>query len=113
MSLLNSDLGSVRPMNASDLSMVLRWRNHVDIRKYMYTQHEISVEEHASWFKRTSDDDSKHCLIFEWLGKAVGFASLYLHDDSLSADWGFYIDPLVQQKGSRYVIGACSIRLCF
>ena len=63
----------LRRMTHGDLERVLAWRNHQDVRRYMYTQHEISLAEHTSWFERASRDDSRHLLVFEIEGVPLGF----------------------------------------
>ncbi len=42
--------GRLRPMTVSDLESVLKLRNHPEVRRYMFTRHEIATEEHALWF---------------------------------------------------------------
>ena len=44
--------GSVRLMTLSDIELVLSWRNHPDIRKWMRSKHVISRSEHVNWFNR-------------------------------------------------------------
>jgi UDP-4-amino-4,6-dideoxy-N-acetyl-beta-L-altrosamine N-acetyltransferase len=85
--------GIVRRMNADDLARVLGWRNHPDVRAFMFTQHEISAEEHALWFARAEADPARHLLIYELAGEPLGFASLARQDESGAADWGFYLAP--------------------
>lgn len=86
-------ISTVRVMTSDDLSDVLAWRNHPEIRRYMYTKHEISVDEHNAWFERASKDSNRHLLIFEVSGVAQGFVSFIEQSDSAVADWGFYIAP--------------------
>jgi len=84
---------SVRRMRADDLARVLAWRNHPQIRRFMYTTHEISLEEHAAWFQRASADARKHLLIFEADGVPMGFANLNVATAGAIAEWGFYVAP--------------------
>ncbi|WP_347565285.1 UDP-4-amino-4,6-dideoxy-N-acetyl-beta-L-altrosamine N-acetyltransferase [Bordetella petrii] len=93
---MNSEISrgdSVRRMRADDLARVLAWRNHPEIRRFMYTTHEISLEEHAAWFQRASADARKHLLIFEADGQPVGFANLSVASAGAIAEWGFYVAP--------------------
>jgi len=80
-------------MTVADLEMVLRWRNHPDIRRWMYTTHEISLEEHQRWFESATLDSGKHLLIYERDGSAVGFVNLTLLKGTAVAEWGFYLAP--------------------
>ncbi len=83
----------IRLMTKDDLHLVLIWRNHPDIRRHMYTQHEITLEEHQGWFERASHDQSKHLLIFEADATPWGFIQFSQLGSSAIADWGFYVAP--------------------
>jgi UDP-4-amino-4,6-dideoxy-N-acetyl-beta-L-altrosamine N-acetyltransferase len=106
------NLGSIRPMLMSDLTMILAWRNHIDVRQYMYTQHEISLDEHIEWFEEVLLDSSKNCLIFEYNGVPTGFVSLNLRDTCSFADWGFYVAPLTK-KGIGKLLGVSALNYAF
>lgn len=81
----------LRPMTEADLKQVLRWRNHGDIRRYMYTTHEISLEEHRNWYTNVSKNPAVHLLIYEHLGQACGFVNITRGRCIQIADWGFYL----------------------
>lgn len=83
----------VRPMREDDLALVLSWRNHPEIRRYMYTTHEIGLAEHTAWFSHASQNPAKHLLIFEADGVPAGFSNLSVQACGGVADWGFYIAP--------------------
>lgn len=83
----------VRRMREDDLALVLSWRNHPEIRKYMYTTHEIGLAEHTAWFSHASQNPAKHLLIFETDGVPAGFSNLSVQASGGVADWGFYIAP--------------------
>lgn len=82
----------LRSMVESDLELVLSWRNHPDIRKYMYTQDYISFEEHLRWFKDVSVDLCYHLLILEIDSVPRGFVN-FRCDGAGAATWGFYLAP--------------------
>lgn len=83
----------LRCMQASDLEQVLAWRNHPEVRRYMYTTHEIGLAEHVAWFQRASVDERKHLLVFETGGVSAGFANLTVTTPGNIAEWGFYVAP--------------------
>lgn len=83
----------VRPMRYEDLEIVLAWRNHPEIRRFMYTQQEISLSEHKSWFRRALRNRNKYLLIFEFHNIPRGFITFERTIDSKIADWGFYAAP--------------------
>jgi UDP-4-amino-4,6-dideoxy-N-acetyl-beta-L-altrosamine N-acetyltransferase len=104
--------GTVRRMTADDLAQVLRWRNHPDIRAFMFTQHEISPEEHALWFAKADADPARHLLIYEVDGEPLGFASLARRGEPGAADWGFYLAPGAP-RGSGTGLGAAVLDHAF
>lgn len=110
-----SDLGTIsqlRRMTQDDLVRVLAWRNHPDVRRYMYTQHEIGLDEHTRWFERTSQDSSKHLLIFEIDHVPLGFVNFSLTSTEGVADWGFYAASEAP-KGSGRRLGHAALSYAF
>ena len=41
---------SLRQLEEPDLPIILEWRNDESVRKNMYTDHIISIEEHKRWY---------------------------------------------------------------
>lgn len=80
-------------MEKKDLEMVREWRNHPNIRQYMYSRHEISPTEHRTWFERSSKDRMQHLLIVEEDGDPVGFVNLTEIGFGGVVNWGFYAAP--------------------
>lgn len=102
----------LRPMNAADLEMVLVWRNHPDVRRYMYSQHEISLCEHIRWFERASSIPGRDLLIFESGSTALGFINLHQIASGGIADWGFYAAPEAP-KGTGRMLGKAALDYAF
>lgn len=106
-----SDTG-LRPMNRADLEQVLAWRNHPDVRRFMYTTHEISLDEHRHWFERTTLDSNTHFRIYEKGGKAFGFIKICKTRSPQIADWGFYMSPDAP-KGISGLLGNETLKYAF
>lgn len=102
----------IRQMEHADLELVLAWRNHPDVRRFMYTQHEISLEEHSRWFERASADTKRHLLVFEQEGIARGFANLHEIATGGIAEWGFYVAPDAP-RGTGRQLGAHALAHAF
>jgi UDP-4-amino-4,6-dideoxy-N-acetyl-beta-L-altrosamine N-acetyltransferase len=107
-----SNLTKVRPMTEIDLEQVLNWRNHPDVRRYMYSQNEISLEEHARWFARASQDPERHLLVFEVSSTPYGFINVHQIASGGIAEWGFYAAPDAP-KGSGRLLGEAALRYTF
>ena len=102
----------LRPMIREDLERVLSWRNHAEVRRYMYTQHEISLEEHTQWYERATVDASRHLLVFEIDGTPVGFINIHEIAPGGIADWGFYAAPDAPQGTGRQ-LGKAAVQYAF
>lgn len=101
----------VRKVTEDDLPMVLAWRNHADVRSYMFTQHEIGVDEHRNWFIKASKDPSRCLLLVEEAGQAIGYVQFSKVEDGV-ADWGFYARPDAP-KGTGSKLGAMALNHAF
>lgn len=112
MSEPDSSAGIVRRMTSADLEMVLSWRNHPDVRRYMYTQHEISMDEHQRWFEWSNQDPRKHLLIYEVAGVPRGFINFTQTGQGGIAEWGFYISPGTS-KGTGRDLGRTALQYAF
>lgn len=104
--------GDLRPMELGDLELVRTWRNHPDVRRYMYTRHEIEAEEHRTWFDRAQNDERVSLLIYEIDGIPTGFVSFTATRSPDIADWGFYLAPNSEPRTGRG-LGFAALRYAF
>jgi UDP-4-amino-4,6-dideoxy-N-acetyl-beta-L-altrosamine N-acetyltransferase len=102
---------TMRLMGLGDIFRVREWRNLPEIAAYMYTDHQISEEEHARWFGNAINDPLRRYWIVELDGEPVGLANLYdISIDHRRAYWAFYLaSPNVRGRGvgsfaERFVI---------
>lgn len=101
-----------REMTEADLELVLSWRNHPEVRRHMYTSHEITPEEHAQWYERASIDPKKHLLIYENNNERRGFVSITEVSEGRIAEWGFYVSPEAA-KGTGKNLGNTALNYAF
>lgn len=80
-------------MEKADLEMVLQWRNHPEVRRYMYTTHEIELNEHQEWFEKVAVNPEVNLLIYELNEAAQGFVNITRTRCAEVGDWGFYLAP--------------------
>jgi UDP-4-amino-4,6-dideoxy-N-acetyl-beta-L-altrosamine N-acetyltransferase len=106
---------SLRDMTAADKEKIRLWRNLPEVRKYMYTDHEISSAEHAAWFNRIIENPASKYWIIVCDGEDVGLAWLFDIDrHNLRCYWGFYIaSPNVRGKGAGSVVEYSVLRYVF
>lgn len=99
-------------MNEGDLDHVLSWRNHPEVRNYMFSQGEISREEHTRWFAWASENPARRLLIFEIDNIPLGFINIHQIATGGIAEWGFYAAPDAP-KGTGRALGQAALRYAF
>jgi UDP-4-amino-4,6-dideoxy-N-acetyl-beta-L-altrosamine N-acetyltransferase len=102
----------VRPMEERDLKRVFSWRMHPEVRRYMFTQDEISFEEHVRWFAKASQDPRRQLLVFEIGSTPLGFISICKIEAGGVAEWGFYSAPEAP-KGTGRELGRVVLQHTF
>jgi len=85
----------LRPLEESDLELILPWRNALTVRQAMFTQHEISWDEHQAWFHRMQADDTKRWFLYLNENNEPSGVVYFTDLDAAerSAFWGFYASP--------------------
>ena len=54
---------SIRRMSIDDVELVLSWRNHNSVKKWILSRHHIAFEEHLKWFSKPEVDDARELLV--------------------------------------------------
>lgn len=106
------DPGRIRPMTGQDLTLVLAWRNHPQVRQHMFTRHEISMDEHRAWFDRVSADPTRRVLLAEDADGPFGCVQFSQVAPAGTAHWGFYVRPQAP-RGSGTRLGTLALDHAF
>ncbi len=80
-------------MAATDLEMILAWRNDPAVRGVMRTRHEITASEHRRWYLRASADAARRLWVYQLHGRMLGFVQFAEVCPGGQASWGFYSAP--------------------
>jgi UDP-4-amino-4,6-dideoxy-N-acetyl-beta-L-altrosamine N-acetyltransferase len=107
-----TDPGCIRPMTREDLPQVLAWRNHPLVRQHMFTRHEISMDEHCTWFDRVSADPSRRVLLVVSADGPFGCVQFSQVAPGEVATWGFYVRPQAP-RGSGMRLGKLALDHAF
>jgi UDP-4-amino-4,6-dideoxy-N-acetyl-beta-L-altrosamine N-acetyltransferase len=105
----------LRDIRPTDKEMIRNWRNLPGIARYMYTDHQITPEEHERWFLRIMDDPSCRYWIIVCDDVDVGLANIYdLDQRNRRCYWAFYIaDPSTRGKGVGSFVEYSVLRYVF
>ncbi len=84
-----------------DIETVRKWRNSIDVAKYMYTEDKISEEQQKIWFEKNQKDKTCEYWVVTYGGKQIGLASITNIKIPLqSCYWAFYIgDNSIRGEG--------------
>ncbi len=102
----------IRPMVQSDLGLVLSWRNNPDVRRYMFTQNEITLDDHQKWYQKASLDANRHLLIFEERSVPMGFINFTEINSGNVSEWSFHAAPSAP-RGSGTKLGVAALNYGF
>ena len=95
------ELKNIIDVDEKTIEQVRIWRNNENISKYMYTNHQISKEEHTNWINKLRKNNTSKAWVIYYEQKAIGLAALSDIDyENKITDWGFYIaDKTLRGKG--------------
>ncbi|MHC8432093.1 hypothetical protein [Acinetobacter baumannii] len=87
--MLDQKNAQLRLLSHDDLEMVLQWRNHDDIRKWMVNSDIIALSDHFAWFERNKNRTDRLFYIFEYQQQPQGYISFVMIPNSTAYEWGF------------------------
>jgi UDP-4-amino-4,6-dideoxy-N-acetyl-beta-L-altrosamine N-acetyltransferase len=102
-------------LNDDDKEMIRNWRNHEDVRKWMYSNHLISTEEHAMFMAGViNDNKNSYWLARNKNGECIGVISLNRLDfNNENAYFGIYANPDCKMQGVGHTLIDCLKKLAF
>jgi len=79
----------------SNLQLKIReWRNHIDIRKHMYNDQIITIDEHNNWLNSLTQNKKNIIYVAFKNEEPIGIASINnIKLTHKTADWAFYLSP--------------------
>lgn len=85
----------LKNLENTELELILPWRNNPIVRRAMFTQNEISLAEHRSWYERIQNDQNKQWLLY-YSDDNKPSGVVYFTDINTKQGttfWGFYTSP--------------------
>ncbi len=77
---------------------VLAWRNHPEIRRWMYNKNIISEKDHLQFLRQLPQQRQRYYWLVRKEGKNWGVVDLSNYQNGES-EWGFYINPAYMGSG--------------
>lgn len=92
--------------------MILEWRNHPEIRKWMYNEYEIKLEEHLSFIESLKSRKDKLYFLVKKENEFIGVID-FLDLDKKEIFYGIYSNPNSKILGVGRVLNEVSINFAF
>ena len=90
----------LRQITVRDLDIMLKWRNSESVRRYMLTDHIITLKEHRKWYQRICKDECCEWLIAEFRNSPIGVISITdIKKKDGTCAWGMYIGENMRDLG--------------
>lgn len=106
-------------INFTDLTneeknMVLQWRNHPEIRKWMYTTSEIALEDHLKFIEELKNTNDKQYFIVKQDNDYLGVVDFYNIDyEKKVCEFGLYANPDSKVSGVGRILEKVCIDFVF
>ena len=89
----------LKKIKKSNLKEILEWRNSLEVRKVMFTDHKITENEHADWWKKIQADTQKEVLIFSMNDVNLGVVNYFdIDEKNKNCHWGFYLSNNISEN---------------
>lgn len=88
-------------ISSEEKKMVLSWRNHKDIRRWMNNQKEISLEEHLNYIDSLCNKKDRIYFLVEELNEYLGVIDFTNIVENEFAEFGVYAKPSLIGVGSK------------
>jgi UDP-4-amino-4,6-dideoxy-N-acetyl-beta-L-altrosamine N-acetyltransferase len=93
---------------------VLEWRNHPDIRQWMFSTNIINNKEHLSFIKSLTNNKKNYYWKVLYKKKGVGAINFINFDyNNMHSSWGFFLSPSMLGSGLGLVLEYIFINFAF
>ncbi len=96
----NIDLINFIDLNMKEKLMVLSWRNNPVIKKWMYTNSDISVDEHLAFIETLKNKKNTFYFVVKQNEKYLGVIDFTHVEKEISVTMGIYVNPELRGFGS-------------
>ena len=91
-------------LNDDEKKIILKMRNHPNIKRWMYNQKNISVEEHFEFINKLRKDNNKNYFLIKQKEKVLGTINFIKNNYKNSLNLGIYSNPLSKINNSGTIL---------
>ena len=99
-------------LKLEEKEMILKWRNHPEIRMWMYNQDEIKLEEHLNFIESLKSRKDKLYFLVKKEEEFIGVID-FLDLDKKEIFYGIYSNPNSKIMGVGRILNEISIDFAF
>ncbi|GGC75134.1 hypothetical protein GCM10007216_02160 [Thalassobacillus devorans] len=104
----------LKPLTFDNLKTIFEWRNSERIKSLMYTNHNITWEEHIRWFHKVNKSSSDLVWVLYDVNSPLGLVSFSdINKEHSRCFWGFYIGEEKAPKGAGTIMGVLALDKIF
>ncbi len=92
--------------------MVLSWRNHSEIKKWMYTTDDIKLESHLAFIDSLENRKDKQYVVVKKDEKYIGVVDFY-NINTKECEFGLYANPFEKIAGAGRILEEVCIKYAF
>ena len=96
----------LKPVCVTDQGKIHQWRNSPEVRDVMFSNHEITWDEHLEWWNKVKEDKTKQIFLFCNENEELGVIYFFdIDHENKTCHWGFYFGELenIEEK-TKFVI---------
>lgn len=97
-------------LSEEESKMVLEWRNHPSIRKWMNNTSEITFLEHTNFIKQLNNKAKLKYLLVKYEQTYLGVITI--HVTNTTASIGLYKNFSLNKKGIGKILLDCTLKYC-
>jgi len=107
------DLCNYVNLNENDKMLALNMRNHPQVKKWMYSQDNISKKDHFEFVKNLEDDMDRCYFLVKQKANIIGSVNFANIRSNKPAIFGFYANPFEQILGAGRILELASLHFIF
>lgn len=108
----NIKLINFTDLNDDEKYMVLSWRNHPTVKKWMHNSDDISLEEHLNFIKKLKNSKNKFYFLVQENGTYIGVID-FINISSDFCEFGLYANIALKGKGKGNLLIDLVIKYAF
>jgi UDP-2,4-diacetamido-2,4,6-trideoxy-beta-L-altropyranose hydrolase/UDP-4-amino-4,6-dideoxy-N-acetyl-beta-L-altrosamine N-acetyltransferase len=100
-------------LNLFDKNLTFKMRNHKDVKKWMYNQNNISIEEHLSFIQNLQSNIESRYFLVKQSKQVIGSINFSQISFQNSLEFGLYVNPFEKLKGIGRILEAAACHYAF